>query len=62
MAQIESVMREMRVFAPPADFIAQANVKRADFDRMNTAATADYNGFWSALTIATTLKLMASCA
>src|SRR5438094_5537377 len=49
MSQIESVMRELRVFPPPADFAAQANIKKADCDRMNAAAAADYNGFWAKL-------------
>src|SRR6266513_4010924 len=49
MAQIESVMRELRVFPPPADFVSQANVKKADLDRLNAAAAADYNGFWAVL-------------
>ena len=46
MSTIESIMQETRVFQPPAAFVAQANVKSADFDRMNAAAAADYGGFW----------------
>jgi len=49
MGNIESVMQESRVFPPPAAFTAQANVKPADFERMNAAAAADYPGFWAAL-------------
>src|SRR5947207_2727943 len=49
MAQIESVMRELRVFPPPPQFVAQANVKQADFDRLNAEAAADYTGFWTRL-------------
>ncbi len=49
MANIESVLQETRVFPPPAAFTAQANVKPADFERMNAAAAADYPGFWAAL-------------
>src|SRR5439155_12395381 len=49
MAQIESVMRELRVFPPSAEFVAQANIKKADFERLNAAAAADYDGFWSGL-------------
>ena len=41
MANIESVLQETRVFPPPAAFAAQANVKPADFERMNAAAAAD---------------------
>src|SRR5450755_1629075 len=49
MASIESVSHEMRVFAPPAAFAAQANVSKADFDRMNAEAASDYAGFWAKL-------------
>src|ERR1700681_75568 len=49
MSTIESVSNETRVFEPPRDFVAQANVSRADFDRMNAAAAADYSGFWAKL-------------
>ena len=49
MSTIESVSNETRVFEPPRDFVAQANVTRADFDRMNAAAAADYSGFWAKL-------------
>src|SRR5450631_3771023 len=49
MANIESVSNETRVFPPPADFAAQANVSKADFERMNASAAADYPGFWAKL-------------
>ena len=49
MSTIESVSNETRVFEPPRDFVAQANVTRADFDRLNAAAAADYSGFWAKL-------------
>jgi len=49
MSNIESVLQESRLFPPPAEFAAQANVKPADFDRMNAAAAADYSGFWAGL-------------
>ncbi|MEO8739768.1 MAG: acetate--CoA ligase [Casimicrobiaceae bacterium] len=49
MANIESVSNETRVFPPPAAFAAQANVTKADFERMNASATADYPGFWAKL-------------
>ena len=45
MANIESVSNETRVFPPPGDFAAQANVTKADFERMNASAAADYAGF-----------------
>ena len=49
MANIESVLQESRLFPPPAGFTAQANIKPADFERMNAAAAADYPGFWAGL-------------
>jgi acetyl-CoA synthetase len=55
MANIESVLQETRVFPPPPEFVAQANVKRADFDRMNAAAAADFSGFWGGLARETVL-------
>ena len=33
MANIESVSHENRLFQPPPAFVAQANVKPADFER-----------------------------
>ena len=49
MANIESVLNETRLFPPPPEFAAQANVKPADFERMNKAAEKDFNGFWGQL-------------
>ncbi|TMG81831.1 MAG: acetyl-coenzyme A synthetase, partial [Betaproteobacteria bacterium] len=49
MATIESVSNETRVFEPPREFSAQANIKKADADRLNASATADYSGFWAQL-------------
>jgi acetyl-CoA synthetase len=49
MSKIESVMQETRVFPPPPAFVAQANVKQADFERLNAAATSDFAGFWGEL-------------
>ncbi|HKW79789.1 MAG TPA: acetate--CoA ligase [Casimicrobiaceae bacterium] len=49
MSTIESVSHETRVFEPPRTFAAQANVSRAEFDRLNAAAAADYPGFWAGL-------------
>jgi acetyl-CoA synthetase len=49
MATIESVSHEHRSFPPPREFIAQANVKKADFDALNAAAAADFPGFWAKL-------------
>ncbi len=49
MSSIESVSNETRIFAPPAAFVAQANVKQADFDALNAAAAKDFTGFWAKL-------------
>ena len=49
MATIESVSRETRMFDPSRDFVAQANVKKADFERLNAEAAADFPGFWARL-------------
>src|SRR6266436_1249373 len=49
MASIESVSHEKRVFVPPAEFAAKANVSRADLDRLNAEAASDYEGFWARL-------------
>ncbi len=49
MANIESVSHETRVFEPPREFAAQANVTKAQFDQMNAIAAKDYSGFWAKL-------------
>jgi acetyl-CoA synthetase len=49
MSNIESVLHESRVFAPSPEFVAQANIKLADFERMNAAAASDFTGFWGGL-------------
>ena len=49
MANIESVSNETRVFEPPREFAAQANVNRAQFEQMNAIAAKDYSGFWAKL-------------
>jgi acetyl-CoA synthetase len=49
MANIESVSHETRMFEPPRDFTAQANIKKADFERLNAEAAADFTGFWDRL-------------
>ncbi len=47
MSTIESVSTESRIFEPPREFVAQANVKKADFDALNAAAAKDFGGFWA---------------
>ena len=49
MANIQSVMREERVFEPSAAFAAQANVRKADAEAMHAKAARDYEGFWADL-------------
>src|SRR5215468_5619441 len=49
MSNIESVSHETRMFEPPRDFVAQATIKKADFDKLNAAAAADFAGFWAKL-------------
>ncbi len=49
MSNIESVSHETRVFDPPAAFAAQANLSRAEYDRLNASAAADYPGYWAKL-------------
>jgi acetyl-CoA synthetase len=46
---IQSVMSEGRVFEPSPAFVAQANVKKVDFDAMNAKAARDFEGFWGDL-------------
>ncbi|HEY2815666.1 MAG TPA: acetate--CoA ligase [Casimicrobiaceae bacterium] len=49
MADIESVLRETRVFEPSPDFVAQAHVARADYDELVARAEQDYAGYWAKL-------------
>ena len=49
MSTIESVSHESRLFEPPPEFVAQANINQAAFDRLNAAAADDYPGFWAKL-------------
>src|SRR5262252_7629155 len=49
MATIESVSHETRKFEPSRDFVAQATIKKADFEKMNAEAAADFPGFWAKL-------------
>jgi acetyl-CoA synthetase len=54
MAQkdIQSVLQEDRVFAPPAAFRKQADIKAADLERLHERAAQDYVGFWADLALA----------
>jgi acetyl-CoA synthetase len=45
---IESILDEVRVFPPPAEFAASANVKSMDeYERMYAEAAADPEAFWA---------------
>ena len=47
-ANIESVLNEERVFNPPPEFAAQAQVKSMqELEALRTEATADPEGFWA---------------
>jgi acetyl-CoA synthetase len=50
MANIESVMQELRVFPPPAAFVKQANISgMAAYEAMCKEAERDFEGFWAKL-------------
>src|SRR5215510_14844152 len=49
MSTIESVSHEQRSFPPSREFVAQATIKKADFDALNAAAATDFAGFWAKL-------------
>jgi len=42
MSNIESVLHENRLFPPSKEWVAQANVKPADFDALNAKAARDF--------------------
>ena len=48
MSTIESVLQETRVFAPPKELVAQANVSgMAAYEAMCREAERDFEGFWA---------------
>src|SRR6476660_1549112 len=49
MASIQSVMHENRVFEPSPEWVAQATIKKADYDAMCAKAGKDFAGFWADL-------------
>ncbi len=49
MADIESVLRETRLFEPSPEFVARANVSRADYADLVAKAEKDYAGYWAKL-------------
>ena len=46
---IESVLTESRVFAPPPAFVAQASLKAQDLEALHRRAAADPQKFWADL-------------
>ncbi|MCX8071687.1 MAG: acetate--CoA ligase [Candidatus Binatia bacterium] len=44
---IESVLREQRVFHPPAEFSARANLGRAEYEARVRQAQEDLEGYWA---------------
>jgi acetyl-CoA synthetase len=50
MSNIESVLNEVRVFEPSAEFVKQANVSGMQaYQALCKAAEQDYPGFWANL-------------
>lgn len=46
-SNIESVLKEDRVFEPPQGFVDQASMKPADIEALYKAAAEDHEGFWA---------------
>ena len=44
---IKSLQHEDRVFSPPADFAARANIKAEELDRLRAEASADPEAYWA---------------
>ncbi len=55
--ELESVLREQRLFHPPAEFSARANLTRAEYEARMRQAQQDPEGFWA--DIATELEWFA---
>jgi acetyl-CoA synthetase len=49
MANIESVMHEIRAFPPSPAWAAQANLKAADAEALHAEAARDFTGYWGRL-------------
>ena len=47
--EIESLLREQRLFHPPAEFSARANLSRAEYEVRARQAQQDPEGFWSSV-------------
>ena len=49
-SSIESILQEGRLFEPPADFAAQAQIKSlAEYEQLYDRAKADPEKFWAEL-------------
>lgn len=46
---IESVLSENRTFSPPDAFVKQANLTKAEYERLVLKAKTDFEGFWADL-------------
>ncbi|HTV51545.1 MAG TPA: acetyl-coenzyme A synthetase N-terminal domain-containing protein, partial [Steroidobacteraceae bacterium] len=46
---IRSILLEERVFPPPAEFVAEARLKRAELEELRRRAAAEPLGFWADL-------------
>ena len=46
---IESLQHEDRVFPPPADFAARANIKAEELDRLRAEASANPEAYWASM-------------
>ena len=44
---IESLQHEDRVFPPPADFAARANIKAEELDRLRAEASTNPEAYWA---------------
>src|SRR4051812_19415656 len=44
---ITSVLKETRLFPPPAEFVAKAHINSAERDRLAEWARRDPDGFWA---------------
>lgn len=45
---IESILTEQRLFAPPAEFADRARLSAAELARLHAAAADDHEGYWAA--------------
>jgi acetyl-CoA synthetase len=46
-SNITSVLKENRLFPPPPEFVKQANLSPAEYERLTTWAEKDPDGFWA---------------